>query len=125
MTYQEKLRDPRWQKRRLEILQRDNFTCKLCGDDKSELHIHHAAYKKGLDPWEYEDAWLHTVCAHCHESAALIRMASSLNLMESKETFKCFDILNALVCMEKTSEALNVLRQMLRNAIEEEGCDEE
>ncbi len=30
MTYAEQLKDPRWQKRRLEILQRDEWRC-LCG----------------------------------------------------------------------------------------------
>ena len=32
MGYSEKLKDPRWQKKRLEILERDNFRCQYCGD---------------------------------------------------------------------------------------------
>lgn len=30
--YSQKLLDPRWQRKRLEILQRDDFTCQVCSD---------------------------------------------------------------------------------------------
>lgn len=65
-TYSEKLKDPRWQKKRLKILERDNFTCKLCGDNKTTLHIHHFKYINGNDPWEYDDKDLVTLCKNCH-----------------------------------------------------------
>lgn len=68
-TYWEKLRDPRWQEKRLKILQRANFTCELCGDKSSTLHVHHGYYEKGLDPWEYEEKTLHCLCETCHEIA--------------------------------------------------------
>lgn len=68
-TYSEKLLDPRWQKKRLEILSRDNFTCVKCGDEKETLHIHHIEYKKGLDPWDYENDKLTTLCVLCHRIA--------------------------------------------------------
>lgn len=41
-SYSEKLLDPRWQKKRLEILARDNWTCQRCGAVNCELHVHHA-----------------------------------------------------------------------------------
>lgn len=63
-TYAEKLRDPRWQKMRLQILERDRFTCMLCGDMDTELHVHHAKY--GGNPWEVEPEDLFTLCKHCH-----------------------------------------------------------
>jgi hypothetical protein len=63
-TYAEKLRDPRWQKRRLEILQRDNWTCTSCGDSDTELHIHHLKYNG--NPWDAKDEDLVTQCKHCH-----------------------------------------------------------
>lgn len=66
-TYSEKLKDPRWQKKRLEILQRDNFICCSCGDDGSTLHVHHIWYEKNKDPWEYENDYLLTLCESCHE----------------------------------------------------------
>jgi hypothetical protein len=66
-SYPEKLRDPRWQKKRLEILNRDEFTCQECLDKGTTLHIHHKSYIKGRDPWDYEDFNLITLCEVCHE----------------------------------------------------------
>jgi hypothetical protein len=65
-TYSEKLRDPKWQKKRLEVLQRDEFCCQLCNDKETELHIHHIFYIKGKNPWEYNDSDLVTYCKYCH-----------------------------------------------------------
>jgi hypothetical protein len=65
--YSELLRDPRWQKKRLEILQRDRWSCMACGDATKTLHVHHKVYSKGAMPWEYEDRLLVTLCAGCHE----------------------------------------------------------
>ena len=65
MIYSEKLKDPRWQKKRLIILQRDDFKCVLCGDDKTTLHVHHSMYCGS--PWRTPNEYLHTLCVHCHE----------------------------------------------------------
>lgn len=65
-TYWEKLQDPRWQKRRLEILERDNFACLVCHDKTETLHVHHGYYRKDLEPWEYPAPSLHTLCETCH-----------------------------------------------------------
>lgn len=66
-SYSEKLRDPRWQKKRLVILERDNFKCVVCLNTKSELHVHHGFYAKGREPWDYPDETLWTLCDECHE----------------------------------------------------------
>lgn len=66
-SYSEQLKDPRWQKKRLEIFNRDKFTCVQCGNFKSTLHVHHAnGYQNGLMPWEYPDVELLTLCESCH-----------------------------------------------------------
>lgn len=64
MSYYESLKDPRWQKRRLEIMQRDGFKCQLCGNDKKTLNVHHLKYNG--EPWEAEDKHLITLCEPCH-----------------------------------------------------------
>ena len=66
LTYKDQLRDPLWQKKRLTILERDNFRCSLCGDDRTNLQIHHKKYINGLMPWEYPDETLATLCNCCH-----------------------------------------------------------
>lgn len=65
MTYAERLKDPRWQKKRLEVLERDAWACYHCGDTKSTLHVHHEAYI-GKKPWETPDECLTTLCDNCH-----------------------------------------------------------
>lgn len=88
-SYSEKLRDPRWQKKRLEVLERNKFTCQDCGSADKELHVHHCYYESGLDPWEYEDLYLKCLCGECHKrrhewSLNMQKMYSvcSPNLME-------------------------------------------
>jgi len=66
-TYSEKLKDPRWQKKRLEILNRDNFTCRACTESEEMLIVHHISYDN-CEPWEYENIKLVTLCEDCHET---------------------------------------------------------
>lgn len=65
-TYQRKLADPRWQQKRLLIMQRDHFTCQKCADKETELQVHHKEYLG--NPWEAKDEDLETLCAHCHKA---------------------------------------------------------
>lgn len=66
-TYSELLRSPLWQKKRLKILERDDFTCQHCGCKERELQVHHRIYHRGAKPWEYDDSELITLCNQCHE----------------------------------------------------------
>lgn len=68
-TYWEKLKDPRWQKVRLQVLERAKFRCEVCGSTERTLHVHHGAYIKNHDPWEYTPDMLHCLCEWCHEAA--------------------------------------------------------
>jgi hypothetical protein len=65
--YYEKLKDPRWQKKRLEILERDDWVCQRCMDDESTLAVHHLYYILDRDPWDYPNDVLITLCEECHE----------------------------------------------------------
>lgn len=66
-TYSEKLKDPRWQKKRLEILERDGWQCRACGNSKLTLHVHHCFYVKNQSPWEHDECYLKTFCESCHD----------------------------------------------------------
>lgn len=65
MKYSDKLKDPRWQKKRLEIFKRDDFTCQKCSDKKTTLCVHHLKYNG--DPWKSNNDDLITLCEHCHD----------------------------------------------------------
>lgn len=62
-------KSPLWQKKRLEILERDDYQCQGCGDKESQLQVHHGYYEKGLKLWEYDNDTLWTYCEPCHKQA--------------------------------------------------------
>lgn len=66
MSYREKLKDPRWQKKRLLVMQRDFFACRDCNSSHNELQVHHCFYENE-NPWETDDQFLITLCKGCHE----------------------------------------------------------
>lgn len=65
--YSEKLKDPRWQKKRLLMLQSANFRCQSCGETEDTLHVHHVYYEKDRDPWDYPNEVYMVLCDKCHE----------------------------------------------------------
>ena len=68
VKYSEKLRDPRWQKLRLQVFERDEWTCQLCGDTGSTLAVNHKYYLSSKEPWEYPIDALNTLCESCHSN---------------------------------------------------------
>lgn len=66
-NYYELLKDPRWQRKRLEVMERDDFTCRWCGNTEQTLNVHHTRYRKGAAPWEYDSSELLCVCEPCHQ----------------------------------------------------------
>ena len=69
MDYKEQLKHPKWQKKRLEIMQRDGFKCRCCHNLKEDqLNVHHIIYDKEYKfVWEYPNELLITVCSDCHK----------------------------------------------------------
>lgn len=66
MTYRDKLRDPRWQRKRLQIFERDGWACCICHRKDQNLQVHHLVYSK-RDPWDYPSHVYQTLCDHCHD----------------------------------------------------------
>lgn len=99
MTYSELLKDPRWQQKRLKILERDSFTCSSCGDKESTLHVHHCYYERGKLPWVYEEQSLITLCKDCHsiESDSFYTEKNNLTNALSMYGFTS-EQFNALTC---------------------------
>lgn len=87
MNYSEKLKSPKWQKKRLEVLSRDNFTCCKCGDTETELHVHHLKYTK--EPYDAPNEDLETLCKDCHYYFTFIHN----DLIKNYDLFK-FDFIS-------------------------------
>ena len=69
-SYTDKLKDSRWQRKRLETLQDAGWKCESCGKrEEVELHVHHKRYLHNRQPWEYERKDLAVLCDCCHEMA--------------------------------------------------------
>lgn len=62
-------KDPRWQRKRLEVMERAQFACERCKTDAKTLNVHHGYYERGKKPWEYQSETLHCLCEDCHSFA--------------------------------------------------------
>ena len=114
-SYSEKLRDPRWQKKRLCVMQRDGFACRDCGDEKSTLQVHHCHYEKG-GPWMTDERFLLTLCGDCHEERGEIEKHLKIFLGEILAgtpigAFQALiDLHGGMALMPWRQEALNTVR---------------
>lgn len=86
--YIDSFKNPKWQKKRLHILSRDNFTCQMCGEKETPLHVHHFYYKKNCKPWEYSDNAMVTLCERCHKREHLCEGDSDICYNKIKDFFK-------------------------------------
>jgi len=121
--YSQKLLDPRWQKKRLEILQRDDWACQSCGDTESTLHVHHRRYLSGKDPWDIDSCLLVTLCDVCHESEkADMKSAIEDLILSIKERFLSAEVssinegLAFLTQDISPARISNILRMVLPNS---------
>ena len=128
MTYSEKLRDPRWQRKRLEIMNRDCFRCQRCHTDTTTLNVHHRAYLKNRDPWDYQDHMLTTLCQPCHERTeanlrlVLDQIASNEVLLNWVELFSTEENERAIECATSWIRSLMAFRSEI-NAVTLRGVD--
>ena len=88
-TYSEKLKDPRWQKKRLEIFQRDGWACRLCGESEITLHVHHDSYKG--NPWDINSKELKTVCKFCHEIIHDVKKSENASVVHIEKPISTTD----------------------------------
>lgn len=127
-AYSEKLRDPRWQKKRLLILERDKWACQICGDDKSTLNVHHRWYEPGQEPWDATDLQLVTLCDDCHKSESENRRSAEEHLLRVlKSRFFSGDLHTIASIFHYLPHQLPVLDEVLLTAldwylIEPENC---
>ncbi len=63
--YSQQLDTSEWKLKRLEILERDNFTCQVCMSNE-DLQVHHKKYLWDKKAWDYPNEYLITLCMHHH-----------------------------------------------------------
>jgi len=117
MTYSEKLKDPRWQKRRLEKLNAAGWKCDHCNAADKTLHIHHGRYVKDRQPWEYDDHELHSLCEDCHKRRHEIESAISGHLAEmtlGQLAAIRWITLDVLIIGPESEGELEILREVIR-----------
>lgn len=114
MTYSEKLKSPKWQKKRLEIMQRDDWTCQICGDTETTLHVHHYLYSG--NPWEINNKYLKTLCENCHdyEHEYIGEMTEALNSHIKELTSDCVAILSTILYIISDEKSVNKILNHLR-----------
>lgn len=95
--YLVQIKSPKWQKRRLDILNRDDFTCQMCGSKETTLHVHHLVYHDGRKMWEYEDWELLTLCEKCHNHEHLIGEVIDEKIFQLKSRGVSIEEINSLL----------------------------
>jgi hypothetical protein len=117
-SYSKKLGNPLWQRRRLEVFNRDNFTCTHCGSDKKELQVHHLDYIPGIEPWEYPLDMLTTLCIDCHaaENGRQRHENYLLNSLKMKG-FLVGDIIRLSTKLDTDPFFTNTFKNLLRKGL--------
>lgn len=95
-------------------MERDNFKCVFCRNDKDELHVHHIIYSGYKNPWEYEDKNFLTLCYFCHENEAGFLESQSLEKMNASEEF----IVNLQILLRRPLKEILELTTIFRLAYE-------
>ena len=101
-NYSELLKDPRWQKKRLEILSLRGFKCENCANEENQLHVHHRFYLKGRKSWEYDNDVLQVLCETCHEnehkkngfSDDKLNIIKFIDSLDEEDFYHFLDIIN-------------------------------
>ncbi len=81
-NYHDEMRDPRWQRKRLQILSDADFTCEECRNQEKELNVHHSAYLRGIPAWQHPDSLLHCLCRDCHKQRQEVEESLKLEMMK-------------------------------------------
>jgi hypothetical protein len=125
MKYSDKLKDPRWQKKRLEIFERDGWQCGFCGTKSETLHVHHLIYQHGKEPWDCHEENLLTLCSDCHQAEFEERKNSEAELIEFLHLYRfTWDNIHELMCVfgrhmergkDRADDILNIVDRSLWN----------
>lgn len=127
ITYADKLKSPHWQRKRCEVMMRDDFTCVHCRSKDKLLHVHHLSYRYGNDPWNYPLENFVTLCCDCHEDETLLLEAMGKRLMGKLRNRRELGLqyVNDLIAENEERELQEAMAERDRKveAIESEGAE--
>lgn len=94
-SFWELYKHPFWQKKRLEVMERESFQCEECKSKNETLNVHHSYYVRGRKPWEYPSEHLHCLCDECHEmiTGLLLQIRQIMGPMRAHDLRKLVSIL--------------------------------
>ena len=67
-SYRSQYLDPRWQKKRLKVMESTGFKCENCQSETNTLNVHHKQYIPNRDIWDYRLNQFLVLCEGCHEA---------------------------------------------------------
>ena len=105
--YSELLKDPRWQKKRLKIMERDNFQCQITFEKDKTLCVHHKKYIKGKKPWEYANKDLITITDEEHTAMHIVLSENSSFFRFMSEVLKCTPT-DVFILLYRTSKIVKI-----------------
>ena len=105
----QKYKHPKWQAKRLSVLERDKFTCQQCRSAEKTLHVHHKIYRKSANPWDYADSDLITLCEDCHDAAGECAKAlkEAIAQMHPSQVERLLGVAEAMVADDACQAALD------------------
>jgi transposase len=123
MSYSEKLKDPRWQKKRLEVFERDKFQCQACDSKDKTLHVHHLKYEG--EPWESPMEYLETLCEDCHEARTSFDDFWKNHWSKTKCVLTTFTVFRVLYRLSERSKRVesNIKELSSERDLEADGID--
>lgn len=76
-------------------MERDQWACRSCGSTEKTLHVHHKYYDRDLEPWEYDNQSLITLCHECHVDADSLRceIVREIGMLELPLIARILDLL--------------------------------
>lgn len=117
-SYKELLSDPRWQKKKNDVLIRDNYTCQAadCGCTTKTLHVHHLEYLGvSLNPWDYPMDMLISLCVTCHDKeTGRLHLEKNLATTLRMRGFLACDLLALSSKIDSDDSFRNMLLTVLR-----------
>ena len=92
-TYQEKLLDPRWQRKRLEVFNAAGWRCQECGADDQTRAAHHIFYPSCLEgPWDVPSEILLCLCEFHHRERQAVEQVMFVEIAKHMARMNIHDL---------------------------------